>query len=79
METSGAHELRFEADIRPLFRETDRNAMEGAFDLWKYADVVAHGRAIVQRLADGSMPCDGAWPSEQVDVFRSWLNDGAAE
>jgi hypothetical protein len=53
--------------------------MQGAFDLWNYADVVAHGQAIAQRLADGSMPCDGAWPSERVDVFRSWLNEGAAE
>jgi hypothetical protein len=30
-------------------------------------------------LTDGSMPCDGAWPAEQVDLFRRWLDDGAAE
>jgi hypothetical protein len=79
METTEPHELRFEAEIRPLFRETDRNSMQGSFDLWKYADVVTHGQAIAERLADGSMPCDGAWPAERVDVFRSWLDDGAAE
>jgi hypothetical protein len=79
METTEPHGLRFEADIRPLFRETDRNAMRGAFDLWTYADVVAHGEAIAQRLADGTMPCDGAWPSQRVDLFRRWLDAGAAE
>jgi hypothetical protein len=77
METS--HELGFEADIRPLFREEDRSAMRGAFDLWAHADVVANGEAIAQRLADGSMPCDGAWPTERVDLFRRWFDDGAAE
>jgi hypothetical protein len=24
-------------------------------------------------------PCDGAWPSERVDLFRRWLNEGVAE
>jgi hypothetical protein len=79
MDTMEPRGLGFEADIRPLFRETDRNAMRGAFDLWAYADVVAHGQAIVQCLAEGTMPCDGAWPSERVELFRRWLNEGAAE
>jgi hypothetical protein len=79
MDTTEPHELGFESDIKPLFRENDRQAMQGAFDLWAYPDVVAHGQAIAQRLADGTMPCDGAWPSEWVDLFRRWLNDGAAE
>ena len=79
METKEPHEAGFEADIKPLFREPDRDAMLRAFDLWAYADVVAHGQAIAQRLADGSMPCDSAWPSEQVDLFRRWLDEGAAE
>jgi hypothetical protein len=48
-------------------------------DLWAYADVVAHGQAIAERLADGTMPCDGAWPSERVDLFRRWLSQGPAE
>jgi hypothetical protein len=79
METKEPQELGFETDIRPLFRETDRNAMRAAFDLWAYADVVAHGQAIAQQLAAGTMPCDGAWPSERVDLFRRWLDEGAAE
>lgn len=79
METREPHELGLEDDISPLFREKDRNAMRGAFDLWAYADVVSHGQAIAQRLAKGTMPCDGAWPSERVDRFRRWLNGGAPE
>jgi hypothetical protein len=71
--------LSFETDIKPLFRDRDRASMRGSFDLWSYADVVANGQAIAERLTDGSMPCDGAWPAEQVDLFRRWLDEGAAE
>lgn len=77
--TTPPQELGFETDIKPLFREEDREAMRGAFDLWAYPDVVAHGEAIAQRLADGTMPCDSAWPAERVEVFQRWLGEGAAE
>jgi hypothetical protein len=70
--------IRFESEIKPLFRESDRAAMRRAFDLWSYDDVVAHGRAIAGRLKDGSMPCDGAWPAERVSLFDRWLEQGAA-
>ena len=60
--------LGFETDIKPLFREKDRQAMRRAFDLWSYDDVVAHADAITQRLSDGTMPCDDAWPYEQGSV-----------
>jgi hypothetical protein len=66
----------YDADIKPLFRERDRAAMLSRFDLWSYEDVKANSEAILGRLAAGSMPCDGAWPSEQVEIFRSWLADG---
>jgi hypothetical protein len=41
--------------------------------------VVGHSQAIAERLAQGTMPCDGAWPSERVALFQRWLNEGAAE
>jgi hypothetical protein len=69
--------LSFERDIKPLFRETDRAAMSRAFDLWSAADVAAHGTAIAGRLRDGSMPCDGPWPTGQVETFTRWLDAGA--
>jgi hypothetical protein len=47
--------------------------MQFAFDLWSYADVCTHANAILERLRNGSMPCDGAWPAERVDVFPAGL------
>ena len=67
----------FGRDIRPLFRESDRRAMIKAFDLWSYDDVKAHEDAIAARLADGSMPCDGPWPAEDVERFRQWMREGS--
>jgi hypothetical protein len=72
-------QISYASDIKPLFREKDRAAMQRAFDLWSYDDVVAHGRAIAQRLEAGTMPCDGAWPKEQVTLFQRWLAQGAVE
>jgi hypothetical protein len=51
--------------------------MSKAFDLWSATDVAAHGHAIVARLREGSMPCDGPWPAGQVDIVSRWLDDGA--
>jgi hypothetical protein len=66
----------FEQHIKPLFRERDRKSMRFAFDLWSYADVKANAEGILERLQDGSMPCDGAWPDEQIAAFRRWTESG---
>ncbi|MGY4767309.1 hypothetical protein ACXC9Q_10350 [Kribbella sp. CWNU-51] len=65
----------FEADIKPLFREIDRQSMLRHFDLWSYDDVSRYADAILARLRDGTMPCDGAWPQEQVDLFQRWAQN----
>jgi hypothetical protein len=65
--------LSFASDIKPLFRERDRQSMESHFDLWSYGDVQAHASAILGRLQDGSMPCDGAWSPEHVQMFKRWV------
>lgn len=64
-------EISFDADIKPLFREKDRDSMRRAFDLWSYADVktmlrpspnaqrVAPCRATVRGPRSGS-PCSNA-------------------
>ena len=62
--------MSFEAHIKPLFREHDRKSMTFAFDLWSQADVQAHAAGILERLSNGTMPCDGAWPPEQIEVFQ---------
>jgi hypothetical protein len=70
--------LSFAADIRPLFRdEPDVEAMKSfGLDLSSYADVKASAQSIYERLADGSMPCDGEWPKEQVAKFKQWMDEG---
>ena len=67
----------FETDIRPLFRESDRAAMLKAFDLWSYGDVRTHAEKIAERLQDGTMPCDGPWPADDVTKFADWMSSGA--
>ena len=66
----------FERDIKPLFRTKDRDAMLAAFDLFDYEDVVERADAIVASLRSGQMPCDGAWPAEQVDKLQQWIDLG---
>ena len=71
-------ELSYAQDIRPLFRASDVKTMSFAFDLSSYDDVRANAEAIYDRLADGSMPCDDAWPEENVQRFRAWIDGGCA-
>jgi hypothetical protein len=71
-----AEPVSFETDIKVLFRERDRSSMEFAFDLWSFEDVSQYADAILDRLEAGSMPCDGAWPRPQVDLFERWVANG---
>jgi hypothetical protein len=68
--------LSFESDIKPLFREGDRRSMTFAFDLWSYDDVRKNADEIAERLSDGSMPCDGGWPQERIELFQRWIAAG---
>jgi Ferritin-like len=75
--SSGLDEpLHFEENIKPLFRDRDRDSMRFAFDLWSLDDVSTHADAILDRLEAGTMPCDGAWPAERIAVFRRWIDAG---
>ena len=68
--------ISYAQDIKPLFREGDRESMKWAFDLSSYDDVAANSDAILGKLRDGTMPCDGAWPDEQVALFQRWVDAG---
>ncbi len=68
--------VHFEGDIKPLFREKDRQSMRLHFDLGSYEDVSDHADRILERLRRGSMPCDGAWPPQQVELFERWVRGG---
>jgi hypothetical protein len=70
--------VSFETEIKPLFRERDRGSMQSHFDLWSYDDVSVHADAILAVLREGTMPCDGAWPEAQVDLFERWVEGGKA-
>lgn len=72
----GGDALSYARDIRPLFREKDRDSMRRAFDLFDYSDVAAHADAIAGALRSGRMPCDGAWPAAQVDTLQRWIDQG---
>ncbi len=70
--------LSFATDIRSLFRDMDVSEMKsnGPFDLSKYDDVKKHAKRIYERVRDGEMPCDAAWPPDRVAKFKQWLDEG---
>ena len=72
--------LSFAKDIGPLFRDKDIASMQTVanFNLSDYEDVRKHASHIYERIAQGSMPCDGAWPKESIAKFKQWIDDGMA-
>jgi CDGSH-type Zn-finger protein/truncated hemoglobin YjbI len=68
--------LSYAQHIKPLFRDKDRSSMSFIFDLWSYADVCANAAAILDRVRNGTMPCDGRWAAEKVAVFQRWIESG---
>ena len=72
--------VSFASDIRPLFRDTpDVDTMKRmGLDLSSYEHVKESAAAIYSRLQDGSMPCDDPWPTEQVALFKHWMDEGMA-
>jgi hypothetical protein len=71
--------LSFARDIKDLFRPRDRQSMTFAFDLWEVGDVRANADAILERLREGTMPCDTEWPDEQIQLFDRWVTSGMAD
>jgi hypothetical protein len=74
--TDADEPVSFEIRVKPLFRQLDRQSMQSHFDLWSHDDVSQHADAILARLRAGTMPCDGAWPQAQVDLFQRWAEGG---
>ena len=68
--------VSFDQHIKPLFRATDRQSMAFAFDLWDIDDVRSNADAILGRLQEGTMPCDGGWSSDKVELFGRWIATG---
>ena len=53
--------------------------MTFAFDLWDVGDVRSHAGAILQRLQEGTMPCDGQWSPDKVELFSRWIRAGTPD
>ena len=74
--------LSFETDIKPLFRPQDVAVMQAVrgFNLHDYDDVVREADNILDRLKEDDlnllMPCDGAWPKTDIDLFEAWIDAG---
>lgn len=68
--------MGFDQAIKPMFREEDRASMDFAFDLWAFEDVKANASLILERIEDGTMPCDEAWDEEKIESFRAWMEAG---
>ena len=65
--------MSFADDVKPLFREEDRASMDFAFDLWSYDDVKTHASLILERVEDGTMPCDETWDDDKLQTLRDWI------
>ena len=87
MQMQGAVDFRcgrpvtFEADIKPLFRFRDQQAMLFMFDLWNYADVRSNADAIYERIVDKTyndlatgMPPDVTWNPAMVALLKRWID-----
>jgi hypothetical protein len=68
----------FDHDVKKLFRQKDRDCMlrKRGFDLWKYADVKQWADKILSQVQSGDMPPDGAWPQNDIEVFKQWIDGG---
>lgn len=68
--------MSFAEDVKPMFREEDRASMDFAFDLWSYDDVKANAALILERIEDGTMPCDETWSADKIAILRTWIAEG---
>jgi hypothetical protein len=71
--------LSFARDVRPMFRVTDVDTMQNyGLDLSSYDEVKNKAQAIYATLAEGTMPCDEAWPKDRVATLKRWMDEGMA-
>jgi hypothetical protein len=66
----------FETDIRPLFRPRDILAMAFILDLASYDDVRENADLVLERIEDGTMPCDDPWKPDEIALLQAWIAEG---
>lgn len=65
------------SQVRALFREKDVESMKSlGIDLSDYATVADNADRIYERVKEGTMPCDGAWSQDKVQLFKKWIDGG---
>lgn len=73
----------FATDIKPMFRDSDRNCMinipmkDGVkLDLHNYESVKHHSMLILLEVVVGKMPQGGPeWNRQQVKLFALWIDE----
>jgi len=70
--------LSYEKNIRPLFTATDQAHMSFMFDLWSYEEVKSTATEIYDAVSNQTMPPPpkGPWSQDQIDTFKTWMDDG---
>lgn len=70
--------VSFAADIRPLFREFDRDFLMrfDRVDLDSLASVRRRAGYLLGKLEAGVFPYDVCWPDEKIALFGRWIADG---
>jgi len=71
--------VSYQADIRPLFTQLDRDHMLKSFDLWNYDDVKKNAQAIYAAVETGMMPPaseEPRWSADKVQKLKQWMDEG---
>jgi hypothetical protein len=71
--------VSFANDIRPLFRAKDIACMKPRsvfLDNYDWIRTPANAQRVYDQLSSGNMPLDGAWPSQNVSLFKAWVDGG---
>ncbi len=68
--------VRYESDIRPLFRDFDVETLQklDGIDLDDVESVRSHCKELQERLNKGSLPYDACLSSEQIELFNRWID-----
>jgi len=72
--------LGYSKDIRPLFRDEpdvacmDRRGVHLSDAEWMCN--ATHAQRVYDKLSSGEMPPDGAWPPDNVALFKQWMDEG---
>ncbi len=68
---------KFSTDIRPLFRDSDVEAMKpNGIDLSSYENVKKRARDIYAAVSEKRMPCDGDWDEVKINKLKEWIDQG---